>query len=283
MSADAPWAYDATVGETAWGRLERAHVHLIVKVAAAPRVPGHAYAVPWEGRQMTEPRGVILDLDGLLIDSEQWAWEAHNAVLSGYTLPALALDEVQQLVGLQGDDEWRAFTAIRPLPDLAREEYGRRVRDAFIGLRAARLAPQPGVGELLAAVCTLDLRLGLASNSSLASIEAALEGLGIADRFMAVASGLEPERGKPDPAVYLLALDRLGLRPDEAIAVEDSQAGLRAALAAGLYCVVVPGPITAALDLGAAHRRFDDLHGVAAWLPAFVATRRAVSCDRREV
>ena len=131
----------------------------------------------------------------------------------------------------------------------------------------------PGVHDLLACVARLGLRLGLASNSQLASIRAALEGLGIRKQFGAVASGTEVPHGKPHPAVYRLALDRLGLQPDAAIAIEDSQAGLTAAKAAGLYCLVVPSELTEGQDLRAADRRFTSLHEVAAWLSGFAASR----------
>lgn len=219
---------------------------------------------------MSALRGVILDMDGLLIDSEMWSWQAHNEVLGSHGLPPLGLDEVRQLVGLDGDDEWATLRALRELPD-ARADYYRASRAAFIAIRSQSLAPMPGVHALLDTVAHLGLRLGLASNSMLPSIEAALEGLGIRDRFMVVASVEEVATGKPRPDVYLLTLQRLGLEPRQAIAVEDSRTGLAAAQAAGLYCVVVPSELTAGQDLSAAQQRFESLHHVAAWLPRHAA------------
>jgi HAD superfamily hydrolase (TIGR01509 family) len=214
-------------------------------------------------------------MDGLLIDSEMWSWQAHNELLRAQGLPHLSLEEVRRLVGLDGDDEWYTLCSLRPIT-FAREAYYLSHREAFIALRSRALAPMPGVHELLDAVARLDLRLGLASNSQLPSIVAALEGLGIRERFMAVASAGEVANGKPQPDVYLLALERLGLRAGEALAVEDSQAGMTAAQAAGLFCVVVPSELTAGQDLSAAQQRFASLHGVAAWLP-----RHAVERARR--
>jgi HAD superfamily hydrolase (TIGR01509 family) len=208
---------------------------------------------------------VILDLDGLLIDSEVWSWQAHNQVLAAHGLPPLSLEEVRRLIGLDGEDEWATVRSMRPLPD-DRHAYAHSHTDAFIALRSRGLAPLPGVEALMETVTRLDLRLGLASNSPLPSILAALEGLSIRRYFSAVASADEVVRGKPQPDVYLLALERLGLTAEQAIAVEDSRAGITAAQAAGLYCAVVPSELTAGQDLSAAHRRFASLHEVAAWL-----------------
>jgi HAD superfamily hydrolase (TIGR01509 family) len=214
-------------------------------------------------------RGVICDLDGLLIDSEMWSWQAHNEVLRAQGLPRLSLEEVRRLVGLDGDDEWHTLCSLRPIAE-SRAAYYRAHGEAFIALRSRALAPMPGVHELLGAAARLDLRLGLASNSHMPSILAALQGLGIRDRFTAVVSADEVPQGKPQPDVYLLALERLGLGAAQAIAVEDSRAGLAAAQAAGLFCVVVPSELTAGQDLSAAQQRFASLYEVAAWLPEHV-------------
>ncbi|MGH2346067.1 MAG: HAD family hydrolase, partial [Chloroflexota bacterium] len=180
-------------------------------------------------------RGVVVDLDGLLIDSETWSWQAHDLALARFGQPGLSLDEVRRLVGLDEADEWAAIRSMRPVT-VPRATYLVEHRTAFIALRNRALAPLPGVRELLDVVRARDWRLGLASNSPLPSITAALVGLGIREYFGALASANEVARGKPDPAVYLLAMERLGLSPDHAVALEDSAAGLRSARAAGMYC-----------------------------------------------
>jgi len=76
-----------------------------------------------------------------------------------------------------------------------------------------------------------------------------LDQVGLRARFEVMATGDEVAAHKPDPAVYLLALDRLGLQAEEAIAFEDTAHGVAAAHAAGLRCVAVPNPY-------AGHARF---------------------------
>jgi HAD superfamily hydrolase (TIGR01509 family) len=84
--------------------------------------------------------------------------------------------------------------------------------------------------------------LGLASSSNRELIRAVLEAGGIAELFHAVVSSEEVERGKPAPDVYLEAARRLGVRPERAAAIEDSEAGIRSAKAAGMLVVAVPNP-----------------------------------------
>ena len=218
------------------------------------------------GDQPAAIRALILDLDGLLIDSERWSWEAQDRVLASLGAPPLGLEEVRSLVGLEGATEWAAFSRLRSLP-IGRAAYGEAYTAAFIAIRDERLAPLPGVLDLLDAAERLGLPVGLASNSGPESIEVALIGIGVRDRFATVASGQEVAHGKPSPDVYLLALRRLGILAEHGLAVEDSAVGLAAARAARLRCAVVPNWITSALDFSGAWLRFPDLGSLARRLP----------------
>jgi HAD superfamily hydrolase (TIGR01509 family) len=210
-------------------------------------------------------QGLVLDLDGLLIDSEMWSWQAHNEALAQFSQPPLTLEEIRLIVGLDAADEWTALRSLRTLPG-DDGSYSLAHREAFIALRERSLAPLPGVHELLTQADAMGLRLGLASNSPLPSVTAALTGIGILRYFTAIASGHELPHGKPHPGVYLLALERLGLRPEQACAIEDSAVGMTAARAAGLYCIVVPSEITAGQDFTGANLRVESLTDVARWL-----------------
>jgi beta-phosphoglucomutase-like phosphatase (HAD superfamily) len=84
--------------------------------------------------------------------------------------------------------------------------------------------------------------LGLASSSNRELIDLVLEESGLAPLFAATVSSEEVERGKPAPDVYLEAARRLGVPPEECVAVEDSGAGIRSAHAAGMQIVAVPNP-----------------------------------------
>ncbi len=177
------------------------------------------------------------------------------------------------MVGLIGVGEWNKLCTLRVLPDI-RSQYGAAHTEAYLRIRSRCLAPMPGAGELIEVATRLGLVVALASNSPLESARHALESLGVLQTFTALATGDQVERGKPSADVHLLAMRRLGLSAEEALAIEDSSVGLRAATAAGLRCVVVPNSVTDGQDFAGAFRRFESLHEVATWLADGAAPTR---------
>jgi HAD superfamily hydrolase (TIGR01509 family) len=126
----------------------------------------------------------------------------------------------------------------------------RRVREQELLL----LEPlREGIEACLSEARELGLAVGVVSSSSRIWVESNIERLGLADGWACIvcADG-DRVRCKPSPTLYREALDLLGVAPGEAIAFEDSPNGIKAAVAAGIYCVAVPNPVTARLDLGAA-------------------------------
>ena len=86
--------------------------------------------------------------------------------------------------------------------------------------------------------------------------------LGLRDKFDSIKCADDVENVKPEPDLYLAVLEGLGLRPEEAIALEDSPNGITSAQAAGLFCVVVPNPLTRQLPTDHADLRLDSLAGL---------------------
>jgi HAD superfamily hydrolase (TIGR01509 family) len=118
-------------------------------------------------------------------------------------------------------------------------------------VRAGRLPGRPGVARIVDAALAAGWTLAVASTSAEESVRAVLEhvvGTETAARFAVFAGDIVPAK-KPDPGIYLLALDQLGVAPDEALVVEDSRNGLLAAVGAGLRCVVTLSSYTAGEDM----------------------------------
>jgi HAD superfamily hydrolase (TIGR01509 family) len=105
-------------------------------------------------------------------------------------------------------------------------------------------------------------RLGLASNSPRHLVDTALATARIRDAFEAIVTSDDVERSKPAPDIYLLACQRLGVPPSDALALEDSASGVAAAKAAGLTCIAVPQ--FAETDVSAADRVIDSLEDLLA-------------------
>jgi beta-phosphoglucomutase-like phosphatase (HAD superfamily) len=193
-------------------------------------------------------RALLFDFDGLLLDTESpsyaaWAdvyrehgheltletWSAAIGTLDGFR----PFDELESRLGYALDRE--AVNAAR-----------REAEDAAIELEELR----HGVAAYIHDAERLGLARAIVSSSSDDWINRHLRRLDLLEGWSCiVAANGDAVRSKPRPTLYLEALDRLGVGAGEAIAFEDSPNGITAAKAAGLYCVAVPNPTTAALDV----------------------------------
>ena len=181
----------------------------------------------------------VFDMDGLLLDSERPvrdAWMQVAAELGVALTPAAYLDLVGRnhrdsrlrLRAIFGDDALLA-DADRRATALLAERFGARPFDV-----------KPGARRLLSALQAARIPCAVASSTHRAEIGRRLARAGLLDFFAAVCGGDEVARGKPEPDIYLLAVERLGVKAATTLAFEDSGHGALAAIAAGLGVVVVP-------------------------------------------
>ena len=192
-------------------------------------------------------RGLLFDFDGLIVDTETPSLASWQELYRehGHELP---LDRWATLVGTVGG--WDPFETLEelvgPVDRVALRER-RLARELELGeIEELR----PGVLEYLEEAERRGLATAIVSSSSNWWIDRHLGRLERAEHFDAiVAANGDEERAKPRPTLYLEALDRLGLGAEEAVAFEDSPNGVRAAKAAGLFCVAVPNGVTATLAL----------------------------------
>lgn len=124
----------------------------------------------------------------------------------------------------------------------------------------SRLSPRPGIREYLRDAKLLELGVAIVSTDDTEWITSGLKlmGLDFEWDFIECAEG-DPQRAKPRPALYLSALERAQLEPEQAVAFEDSPNGIAAAKAAGLFCVAVPNDVTRRFDLSQADLALQDL------------------------
>lgn len=203
-------------------------------------------------------RGLIFDFDGLMLDTEgpdyqswQETFQTHGRHLPFETWSAYiggsahAFDVYVHLEAALGRPVNRA--AIRTV---RRQRYAELVAAQEI---------LPGVGDYIDAARRLGLKLGVASSSSREWVAGHLGRLGLDAHFDAIRCADDVARVKPHPDLYLAALAALDLHSHEAIALEDSPNGARAAKAAGLFCVAIPNPLTCELPLDHADLRLASL------------------------
>jgi HAD superfamily hydrolase (TIGR01509 family) len=188
---------------------------------------------------MSEVRAVIFDLDGVIIDSEP-VWEDVRrrfvAERGGQWLP----DSQERLMGMS-TTEWADYLAAEVGVPMSPAEIAAGVIDRMVQRYDAALPLIPGAVE---AVRRLQQHwpLGLASSSPRRLIDAVLTAAGLGDAFGVTLSTEEVARGKPSPDVYLEVAGRMGVDPADAVAIEDSSNGLRAAIAAGMRAVAAERP-----------------------------------------
>ena len=184
-------------------------------------------------------RAVIFDMDGVLIDSEP-LW--HAAEIAVFRTVGVELTEAMCLetTGLRIDEvaqhHRRRVGWDGPPPSAIAEAIVDRMVDAV----GARGQPLPGVEAAVATCTSRGLTLALASSSPTRLIEATLNRLNLAGRFAVVTSAADEPYGKPHPAVFIRAAERLDVAPADCLVVEDSVNGVIAAKAARMRCVAVP-------------------------------------------
>lgn len=199
-----------------------------------------------------QARGVVFDMDGLMVDTEPLQFAAFRRHLwDDYGLE-LSPEDVHAMVGHRIDENWRYLKELYPVITGDIETLVQRRDAIYRPILEAEAAPLPGVVELIARLHGAGYRVGLASSSPYWQINTVLDRLGARPYFGAMASGEEVTESKPHPAIYLLIAQRLELSPQACLALEDSAPGVAAAKAASMRCIAVPNAYTRDHDLSPA-------------------------------
>ena len=204
-------------------------------------------------------RAFLFDFDGLLVDTEsaaragwEWLYREH-----GHELPA---DEWRKLVGTTGAP-WSPMDHLEELVGrpLERDSLNERRYAHELTLIEAE-ALRPGIAEYLDAADRLGLKRAIVSSSSRTWIDMHLGRLERTYGWQAIVTADRVrERAKPNPTMYLEALELLGVAASEAIVFEDSPNGVRAAKAAGIFTVAIPNAVTRDYGLDEADLVLDSL------------------------
>ena len=212
-------------------------------------------------------RGLIFDMDGLLIDSEPVAAAALARFLRQHG-HEIRPGTMEQTLGRRLPE---AMTIVAEAYQLAVPvaELARTYDELRLAALRGNLRPMPGAAALLAFARGAGLRLALATSSLRSHADLSLAETELAGLFDAEATGDEVERGKPEPDIFLLAAARLGLPAAACVVLEDAPAGIAAAAAAGMRRLWVPNAHTRGLPLPVpADATLPDLEAAIPWLQA---------------
>ena len=191
---------------------------------------------------------VLWDMDGTLVDSEEFHWLSWRDTMAQEGLP-VTHDQFLATFGQRNDailPQWLGRNAtpdrIQRIGDAKEALYRKLVRERG-------LQPLPGAKEWVARLHQEGWRQAIASSAPRANVEVVLEVTGLGSYFDAIVSAEDVTAGKPDPQVFLKAADRLGIPPSRCIVVEDATAGVEAARRAGMRSIGVNRNVTLPADV----------------------------------
>ena len=194
-----------------------------------------ATARPRAEQSIMRFEALVLDMDGVLADTEPLHVKAWNQALSGVSAEAV-YDERSKLQGMASPDIARELIRTFRLPFTV-EELVSRKREIFRSYLQNGLRPFPGLAEELTA--WKGFPMALATASPRLETRLMLEHMGLDRRFAAVVTNDDVSRPKPAPDCYLLAARRLQVSPGACVVIEDSLHGIRAALDAGAQVLAI--------------------------------------------
>jgi len=178
----------------------------------------------------THTHAVVWDLDGVIVDSAEAHNDSWERLAQEYNLPYDPDADFKKIFGRHSVDIIEHLWNIR---DRAQVEHMAGEKEAYFREAAAHLKPLPGVVELIRALAGAGWPQAIGSSAPLANVNLLLSSTGLASYMQAIATGDDVTQGKPDPQVFLLAFERLGVAPSRGVVMEDAPAGIQAGKRSG--------------------------------------------------
>ena len=210
---------------------------------------------------MEKIKAVLFDMDGLMINSEPFSFEAFTTVFRKYGKQLSEEDYVRRYVGISEAEESKDMVVRFNLP-ISAEELIQAKRILYKQFLKDNVITQPGLMELLEKLHQHSYKIAIGSSSTLKNIKAVINRIIISSLINTYASAEEVEYGKPAPDVYLLAAKKLGVNPTDCLVLEDAPKGVQAAKAAGMICFAIPSKETKGLDFSQADKVLNSLSEV---------------------
>lgn len=211
----------------------------------------------------TTIRAVVFDCDGLMFNTEEIFHQATHALLRRRDkVPTPEM--FHQMMGRRAEESFQVLIDHNGLDETfesIRDEYF----EIFFELIDRHIAPMPGLLDLLDHIEARDLPKGVATSSERSYLQNLLGRFELTDRFHMTLTAEDVTRGKPNPEIYLRAAENLGVEPAEMLVLEDSEAGTRAAAAAGAHIISVPHEHSRHQDFSAARAVARGLHDPVIW------------------
>jgi len=183
-------------------------------------------------------QAAIFDLDGLMIESERIHFDAMETLLARYSKKPVQ-EWFKDMIGMDNMECAEFVIAQTSLP-ISSVQFNELVYEIINERSPGIFTPKHGLLSLINDLVARDIKLGVASNSRSDYVTTALATMKVIDKFECILTSDDVKNAKPAPDMYLAAAQCLGVPPQNCMGVEDSPHGMKAALNAGMSCVVVP-------------------------------------------
>lgn len=186
-------------------------------------------------------KAIIFDMDGVLIDAKEWHYEALNRALSLFGFEISRYDHLTTYDGLPTKDKLEMLSLERGLPRQLHSFINKQKQSYTMEIAHSNCKPRFAQQYALSCLKASGYKLAVASNSIRDSVELMMEKSNLRIYLDAMLSTADVSRAKPNPEIYIKAIERLNSVPSECLVVEDNKNGIKAALDSGAHVLVVKG------------------------------------------
>lgn len=190
-------------------------------------------------QSVKERLGVIFDIDGVLLNSYKLHYECWRAIAQKHGI-TLSEKDFDSLFGRRGSEIVREIWGQGLPPEQVVSIHNRKQAQYRENLQR-NFPLMDGAIQLIDGLAAKGFVLGVGSSAPPENVKMSLRGLERANSFAAVVTGSDVTRGKPDPEVFLLAAQRMGVEASDCAVIEDAPAGVAAALAGGMISIALAG------------------------------------------
>lgn len=184
-------------------------------------------------------KAILFDMDGVLIEAKEWHYEALNRALKLFGMPISRFDHLTSFDGLPTLRKLELLSLERGLPKEIHEFINEMKQKFTMEIVHSRCKPTFVHEYALSNLKSMGYKLAVCSNSVRNTVETMMQRSALSDYLDLMVSNEDISMGKPDPEMYVQAMEHFGLKPSECLIIEDNENGIKAARASGGHLLIV--------------------------------------------